>query len=558
MRRISIDVDKKEIKEIIPELESGKYILPSFQRRWEWDEDDIKDLIDSIVNNYPIGTIILWKPSNPSLTEIDPFSKPLIDTNGKKPVETFYVIDGQQRLTSLLLLFKNWKLSRGGEEEIKCEIPITYNPSNKRFYKSKTRGIDLSLLIKAFALEDMETLLKLSKETPKEQFEDMKEKIKTILEYKLPIYVMKTYEENEQTFLDMAEAFIRVNRYGVRIGNLELMLSFLAGAISGGLKKRIYKLYDNHHKTFGIELQPVIRFAFSNFGLKQTQISKVNQFRANIEKIKKFPPSKTDIIFKKCNASLKLSIDLLREELGISNSRLLPSQIPLVTIATYLYHKNINSLEELEEHDIKNIINWFILSSFNGYYSSATDTKLDEDINTVKSSSIFPIDQLIENMRKRKAKVKISESDIKRGLTMNVLRREGRAHLFMLYILLIKEDADNWNGKRLKETPSDKLAKHHIFPKEYLERELNIDDPDDREILISNLGNITFIHKDINSEIGDTPPTDYLDKYIHYAERHFVPTDENMWKLEQYQTFLDYRITEIYSTGKGMFNDLFE
>ena len=557
MRRILIDVDKKEIKEIIPELESGKYILPSFQRQYVWDEDDIKDLVDSIINNYPIGTIILWKPSNPSLTEIDPFSKPLIDTDGKKPAETFYVIDGQQRLTSLLLLFKNWEISRGGEK-IKCEIPITYNPSNRKFYKSKTIGINLSDLIKAFWLKDKEMLRKLMDETPTEQFDDMMEKINRILEYKLPIYVMKTYEENEQTFLDMAEAFIRVNRYGVRIGNLELMLSFLAGAISGDLKERVYELYDNYYKSFEIELQPVIRFAFSNFGLKQTQISKVNQFKANIEKIKKVSPSKTDIIFKKCNTSLKLSIDLLREELGISNSRLLPSQIPLVTIATYLYHKNINSLEELEEHDIKNIINWFILSSFNGYYSSATDTKLDEDINTVKSSSNFPIDQLIENMVKRKAKVKISEGDIKRGLTMNVLRREGRAHLFILYILLIKKDADNWNGKQLKKTSLSELARHHIFPKEYLERELNIDDPDDREILINNLGNITFIHKDINSEIGDTPPTDYLDKYIHYAKKHFISTDKNLWKLEQYQIFLEYRITEIYSTGKDVFNEIFE
>jgi len=395
-------------------------------------------------------------------------------------------------------------------------------------------------------------------ETPSEQFDDMMEKINRILEYKIPIYVMKTYEENEQTFLDMAEAFIRVNRYGVRIGNLELMLSFLAGAISGDLKERVYELYENHYDIFEIELQPVIRFAFSNFGLKQTQISKVNQFRANIEKIKKVPQSDMDNIFKKCNTSMKLTIDLLKNELGISNSRLLPSQIPLITIATYLYHKNINSLEYLDEHDIKDIINWFILSSFNGYYSSATDTKLDEDINIVKSSSIFPIDQLIENMRKRKAKVKISEGDIKRGLSMNVLRREGRAHLFMLYLLLVKKDADNWNGKRLKQTSLSELSRHHIFPKEYLERELDIDDPDDRETLINNLGNLTFVHKDINSEIGDDPPISYLNRYINSAKNHFISTDKNLWKLDQYQTFLDYRITEIYSTGKVTFNEIFE
>ena len=176
----------------------------------------------------------------------------------------------------------------------------------------------------------------------------------------------------------------------------------------------------------------------------------------------------------------------------------------------------------------------------------------------VKSSSIFSIDQLIENMRKRKAKVKISEGDIKRGLSMNVLRREGRAHLFMLYILLVKKDADNWNGKRLKQTSLNELARHHIFPKEYLERELNIDDPDDRETLINNLGNLTLVHKDINSEIGDDPPISYLNKYISSAKNHFISTDKNLWKLDQYQTFLDYRITEIYSTGKAMFNEIFE
>jgi len=34
MQRILIDVEKKEIKEIIIELEAGKYVLPSFQRQY--------------------------------------------------------------------------------------------------------------------------------------------------------------------------------------------------------------------------------------------------------------------------------------------------------------------------------------------------------------------------------------------------------------------------------------------------------------------------------------------------------------------------------------------
>lgn len=558
MKRIAIDVDKKAIEDLLPELESGKYILPSFQRRWEWDEDDIKDLIDSIINNYPIGTLILWRPSDGSSGETDSFSKPLIDVDVKKLSEVFYVIDGQQRLTSLLLLFKDWKIIRGGEE-VKCEIPITYNPTNKKFYKSKTRGIDLSNLIKAFWLKDTDMLRKLMDETPSDQFEDMKEKISRVLRYKMPIYVMNTYEENEDTFLNMAEAFIRVNRFGVRIGNLELMLSFLAGAISGDLKRKVYELYEPLYNVFEIELQPVIRFAFSNFGLKQTQISKVNQFKANIERIKNVPPEETEGVFNKCKSAMNLTIEFLKQNLGISNSRLLPSQIPLITIASYLYHRDISKLEDIDIDDCKDIISWLIIANFNGYYSSTTDTKLDEDIEVAKSTdSRFPVNKLIENMKKRKAKIKISESDIKRGLTINVLRREGRAYLFILYILLVKKEADNWNGKLLNQSPLTELARHHIFPKDYLENELKIDDPYDREILINNLGNITFIHKDINSEIGDDPPDKYMGKYVESSKKHFISKDESLWKLEQYQTHLDYRVKEIYRGGRDKFGDVFE
>ena len=196
MKKISIDVDKEEIKEIIPKLETGRYILPSFQRQYVWDEDDIKDLIDSIINNYPIGTIILWKPSHTSSREMDTFSKPLIDVNEINPREIFYVIDGQQRLTSLLLLFKKWKIFRGGEE-LTCEIPISYNPATKKFYKSKTRGIDLSNLIKAFWLKDKEMFKYLLNTTPSDQFDEMNEKIVRILDYKIPIYVMETFEERD-------------------------------------------------------------------------------------------------------------------------------------------------------------------------------------------------------------------------------------------------------------------------------------------------------------------------------------------------------------------------
>jgi hypothetical protein len=174
MAGLTIDVKNRTIQPLVVEINSGKFFLPSFQRQYVWDEDDIRDLIDSVINNYPIGTIILWKPSGAPMSEIDPLSTPLVDVE-KKPTESFYIIDGQQRLTSLLLLFNDWKITRGGEE-IASETPITYNPANRKLYKSTTRGIDLSKLVKAFCLQDIATLTELARITPRDSLEQMKER----------------------------------------------------------------------------------------------------------------------------------------------------------------------------------------------------------------------------------------------------------------------------------------------------------------------------------------------------------------------------------------------
>ena len=91
-----------------------------------------------------------------------------------------------------------------------------------------------------------------------------------------------------------------------------------------------------------------------------------------------------------------------------------------------------------------------------------------------------------------------------------------------------------------------------------MERNLSPEDQDTKEALVNNLANITFIHKDINCEIEDKPPSEYLGDYVASAKVHFVPTDNNLWKIEQYATFLEYRITQIYSAAKEIFPSIFE
>src|SRR5713226_2319886 len=79
--------------------------IPSIQRQFVWDAEDVRDLLDSILNGYPIGAIIIWEPTS---------SFPSAPLVGRKTNHSRrYVLDGQQRLTALSLVLNGWKIDRG-------------------------------------------------------------------------------------------------------------------------------------------------------------------------------------------------------------------------------------------------------------------------------------------------------------------------------------------------------------------------------------------------------------------------------------------------------------
>jgi len=132
-----------------------RLLLPSFQRSFVWDEEDVKRFLESILLGCPTGTILLWKPSNP---KIDPFALNMIDALPTSLVagdgEVYYVVDGQQRLTLLILLMHGWKVSRVGKT-IDIDA-ITANPSDQppELYINCEREMDSELSYECVARGD--------------------------------------------------------------------------------------------------------------------------------------------------------------------------------------------------------------------------------------------------------------------------------------------------------------------------------------------------------------------------------------------------------------------
>ena len=87
---------------LIGDLRRGRFVIPDFQREFEWEPWDIRQLVRSIFLDYYIGSLLLWKgrPENFAALACEPIYGCDAGGDGRD-----IVLDGQQRLTAMQYVF---------------------------------------------------------------------------------------------------------------------------------------------------------------------------------------------------------------------------------------------------------------------------------------------------------------------------------------------------------------------------------------------------------------------------------------------------------------------
>ncbi|MEA3463543.1 MAG: DUF262 domain-containing protein [Patescibacteria group bacterium] len=108
--------DSKKYDDLILEIQKGEIKVPKFQRNFVWSIEKTAKLLDSILKGYPIGTFILWN-TNKRMNDIKEIGNlPLSELPEGEKIQ--YVLDGQQRITSLYAAFLGAKIQKEGERKI--------------------------------------------------------------------------------------------------------------------------------------------------------------------------------------------------------------------------------------------------------------------------------------------------------------------------------------------------------------------------------------------------------------------------------------------------------
>jgi hypothetical protein len=86
--------------------ENPEWAIPDMQRKFVWKDSQIINLLSSIYVGFPVGAILYWEKATAS-------SKAIGKTGKIKASEQLdLIIDGQQRLTSLKVIFEGTAVLR--------------------------------------------------------------------------------------------------------------------------------------------------------------------------------------------------------------------------------------------------------------------------------------------------------------------------------------------------------------------------------------------------------------------------------------------------------------
>jgi hypothetical protein len=95
--------DHISLDTLVLRLKEGRFVIPDFQRDFEWEPWDISALMRSIFLDYYIGSLLLWRGKKENFSALS--CEPIYAFAGEEQHREHIVLDGQQRLTAMYYAF---------------------------------------------------------------------------------------------------------------------------------------------------------------------------------------------------------------------------------------------------------------------------------------------------------------------------------------------------------------------------------------------------------------------------------------------------------------------
>lgn len=530
-----------KVADILSDVKNGRVGLPDLQRPFVWQDNKVRELLDSMMKGYPIGYIMLWASPDDYENTVHIGKNEKIY---KRPNDL--VIDGQQRLTALLaamygvtIMDKNYK---------ERAIRISFNPLTREFavwtpaFEKNPQWI--SEISQVFAADEEHNISKFRKayikivnegrtknneeELTEDEEDCIEENINDLLN--LGIYSLPTLKINSKANEeDVADIFVRVNSGGQNLTEknfIETLIAVYDNAVHDKINKfcadsRIPANGTSFNQILQVDPSHLIRMSVG-VGFRRARLRyvymllrgknlKTGEITQNIreENLKIFKES-LDMVTNLNNwhafMNLFASAGYLKGSFVASSNAVVFSYV-LYLIGKYDYKVSSVELQKI-------ISKWIFMSTITGFYTGSTESQVEKqfaDLRDVHNADEFVVylDSVIAN--------RFTDDYFEYSLPSELNSSSATSPAWYGYIAAINVlgtpmlfSTAPLSQYFILGTSGDKnsIDKHHIFPKNYLGK-IGYNNDRDR----NQIANFTYLDYATNIDISDAPPTEYVSRY---------------------------------------------
>lgn len=468
------------IEELANRILHGDILLPKFQRDFVWEKHQIIDLLDSIANNYPIGSVLLWRSREHLKSERNIADLEIAQTKTGYPVN--YLLDGQQRLSTICGALY-WK---GTEADSRWNL--VYDLREKAFLHLDTLNdpplhqIRLNKIIDPSAYFQHVSSLKTLSSTDVDVLETRaKELFDRFKDYKIATVTL-----HEMSIQAVAPIFERINSRGTPLTIVDLMRA-ATWSETFDLIDAINLINDElSSKNFGgIERKAILRSISAAAGGGFSE--------ASIDGLRKHSSPELEAAVTATKDAYSRAVDFMATELHIPSDKQLPYVNQVVVLAEVF-----RLIKHLSPTQLAAVSQWFWRTAAAGYFGGWNTGNMGSDQKAVRAfaeGKSLEIETVVQNPGT--------------GIWSQQQFRSNAAHSKILILLLaFSKPLDLLTSQNIDTGGAlfhgNTKEFHHFFPRDYLKSK-------DVSVRKANaLANFVMLTAASNKRITNRAPSDYL------------------------------------------------
>jgi hypothetical protein len=544
----------RQLSNLVTRIHGREIALPDFQRDFVWDATRTEELIQSIISEFPVGTLLLWKQGDGENFASRSFEA-APELGDKKPAEL--VLDGQQRLTALYQA-----LTGVGDERFFLKVDEFVNVAEdyvKEFHEVNFDNavISVPVAVSKGQVKKNEELLGISHfpvsgvssfddwldeyvdkvisrdgssnaKYLKSLYRRMRDKyIVPLRSYGLPVLTLPETTPIEA----VCTIFETLNRTGKPLGPFELLTArYYPQGVN--LRDLWVEAQDNYKALVDFKVDP--------YSILQTVSLRAHSSAQRSDVLKKLTAADISQHWSAAVKGVAGVIDMLQSDCGLVAPKWLPYGMLLIPMGAVW--SDIQKLEPLDRAPAyTRLQRFFWCSVFTTNYDQGANSQAGADYVRLKDWVLTGQGQVPEAIQE----LPLSASTLR---SASVRRKALYCGLVCLLATTRAEDFHTGQAMTPYRVGEVQIDSHHIFPKAYLAR---TNTTESSELLL----NRTLIDAETNRIIKDKAPSHYLSEMAAtYGEEkleavlssHAIKSDASSGLAnDDYGTFLDERLNTV-------------